>query len=151
MDVFPTFFDWAGLQMPTDIVGRSLLPVLAGDRTETVVESELFLTSGEPDHLRAHKLSLSNTTWRFLIDYDTKSGKIRERLYRIEVDPQEQDDLAHEGIVSGVDLPDALCEAIDKARRLIWDAAEQDVRLTKAGYRNGPLELASRRPAKCAE
>lgn len=149
IDVFPTFFDWAGIEPPASSEGRSLLPLLAGRRSESIVESELFLTSRAPDNLRVHAVALTHLDWRFVLSYDTRAGTLREQLYHVAVDRNERKDLAQDGLVVDVKMPDVFCEAIDTARDRLWREADEDTRRARFGDVRFPASISSRRPAPC--
>ncbi len=106
LDVAPTLLDLAGLPVPPQFSGRSLLAV--GDRRPAVVqppvygdtaarrraERGLFLRSvaGQPlrDADAGGHLALRTESWKYILSGD------REELYDLREDPQELSDLAGE-------------------------------------------------------
>lgn len=149
MDVFPTFFDWAGIDLPVGVHGRSLLPALRGEQEPRVIVSETTVT----DHMAGpgtYQLWMSRRAddWSFLICYDRDEGTVFERAYRGE-DGEELHDLAVDGTLLNVDFAGRFCESVEEARELIWTEVESAQQRAGTVYGAGIEQLRTTRPAPC--
>lgn len=89
-DLMPTLLDAAGVDYdPSALYGRSILPVLAGEATQTRGDVEGF--GGEV----SGNASLYRGNWK-LVRTALPRGDFRWRLYDLAVDPGETTDLADE-------------------------------------------------------
>jgi arylsulfatase A-like enzyme len=110
LDLFPTLCDYASIQLPEKLLGKSIKPLLEGkvaelDREFTVVETtfdgkQAYGTSGRAVIEKRYKYVLYN--W----------GKNREQFFDIEKDPFEMNNLAGIAIHSNI---------IDEYRQKLMD------------------------------
>jgi arylsulfatase A-like enzyme len=96
MDIFPTTLELLGIELPGPIDGRSLLPVLRGDRTRSG-DAETVLLHQSAWKGRYEGRAISNSRYK-LIDtvrsYERLGPSLR--LYDVVRDPNEQSDIAAE-------------------------------------------------------
>jgi arylsulfatase A-like enzyme len=98
IDVLPTLLDYLGMEIPSSLDGRSLLPLLEPEETsgETPVETPVslaYLLLGEQ-----HLESSTGRGYKLIRDLARDRGGQQEELYRLTEDPGEKNDL------SGTDL-----------------------------------------------
>lgn len=84
IDVFPTLFDALGLTPPTEIDGRSLLPILRGEKLDLPIYAE-------SDYRLFVHLRMTKQASRKLV-LDLEDGQ--RSLYDLSADPQEMNDLS---------------------------------------------------------
>jgi arylsulfatase A-like enzyme len=109
-DLFPTVCDLAGIEAPETVDGRSLKPVLTGERQE--VYNEVFA------HFRDSQRMIRTAEWKYVVY--PQAG--REQLFHITEDPDELRDLAVE--VQHMDVLNEL-----RARLMTWRRERGDVTL----------------------
>ncbi len=86
LDLFPTLFDLVGLQTPSTVEGKSLLPVIQGKKQS--VRDSVFLA------YRHFQRAVRDSDWKW-IEYEVQ-GKHTEQLFHVAKDPWEKRNLAAE-------------------------------------------------------
>ena len=93
MDFYPTLADAAGLELSHFIDGRSLLPVLLGGEDDLDERPVFFIRrEGGTRYMGKTILAVRDGEWKLL----QNSPMEPFRLYNLEDDPQEQEDLAEQ-------------------------------------------------------
>lgn len=107
IDLLPTFLDWAGLDVPEGIQGRSLRPwiegagsdqawpVLAQTQTRHAKERQQSLEPGATGWLE-HRIALVQGDSKLIQHLDLNGEPVRSELYNLAADPGERVDLAAE-------------------------------------------------------
>lgn len=85
LDVLPTILQLADLEIPDELPGRSLTPLLTGDG-----EANDRPALSERVHLPPEQIALRDGRWTYM--FTPRTGE--RRLYDAVADPSEQDDLA---------------------------------------------------------
>jgi hypothetical protein len=81
LDLMPTLLDFAGLPVPQDLEGVSLLPLLRGEGDgEGVALPELFVA--ETEFRSARKIAAWSPEWRYIENRDGQRGAPRRELQR---------------------------------------------------------------------
>lgn len=90
-DIFPTFLELAGADMPDDLDAMSLTPILHGQELETP-DRELYFVrrEGNPRHAGLAYHALIQGDWKILRNHPFQPYE----LYNLKNDPLEQHDLA---------------------------------------------------------
>ena len=86
-DFGPTFLEAAGVESPTDFTGKSLLPLLQGERPSDWRDALFFQSNGNETY--GIQRSILTDKWRFVyngFDYD--------ELYDLQADPQQMKNFA---------------------------------------------------------
>ncbi len=99
MDVFPTFMDWAGIPLPANIDGRSLLPVLSG-KSAAPVRDELVWVGQMAENWGMYNIKdqmVAPGGWMvrkgdWVLRYDIAARQFG--LYNLKTDIGEQNDLS---------------------------------------------------------
>ena len=84
LDLFPTLFELVGLPTPSTVEGKSLLPVIQGNK-QSVRDSVFFA-------YRHFQRGVRDSNWKW-IEYDVQ-GKHTEQLFNVTKDPWEMKNLA---------------------------------------------------------
>ena len=104
VDLMPTVLDIMGLDIPSRVEGRSMLPIIKEpnlDCHEYVISSLPFINAGDTDlsvdHIRRQSItdsmsSITTKEWSLL--YDTEPGG--SELYYLESDPQQKKNVIHQ-------------------------------------------------------
>lgn len=118
-DIFPTFLELAGAEMPAEIDAVSLAPMLRGEAMETP-ERELYFVrrEGNPRHLGKAYHALIRGDWKILQNHPFQPFE----LYNIKADPQEQDDLASKQPKILQELGLILAKHIQRGGSVVWQA-----------------------------
>jgi len=115
LDLFPTLLDYAELETPNELLGRSLRPVLEGSacsRHDYVVsQTNLHQAYGEPGPVNGRMLRTAD--YKYVV-FD--SGKIREQLFHLPSDPGET--------ISLINAADH-ASALEEHRQLMRDWAQR--------------------------
>ncbi len=94
IDIFPTVFDALGVDAPPDVDGKSLIPLLQGEKVDLPIHAEsdyrLFV------HLRSTRVDDK----KLILDL----GDGQKNLYDLTADPQETKDLAAEDARAAYEL-----------------------------------------------
>jgi arylsulfatase A-like enzyme len=105
IDILPTFLDWAGLEDPAGIQGRSLRPwiegrdsdparpVLAQTQTRHAKERQQSLPAGATGWLE-HRIAFVEGDRKLIEHLDLNGEPVRRELYDLGADPAERADLA---------------------------------------------------------
>ena len=99
LDLLPTICDYAGVQQPLDLRGRSLRPLIAGEDGVEWRDHLVAETSFGPDAGAAQQGRMVRTSRYKYCMYG--SGKNREQLFDMERDPGEMVNLAVEARYAG--------------------------------------------------
>lgn len=134
LDLPPTLLDAAGLSVPEEMQGRSILPLVSGEKEWP---EDVFIQISESQVGRA----VRTRRWKYSVVAPDKDGMqdpasdryIEEYLYDLKEDPYELTNLA------GFDSHQVVSEMMK--RRLA-------VRMTEAGEREAKIEAAPRRPGR---
>ena len=138
IDVAPTVCDLAGVSVPASFHGRSLLPILRG---EEPAASPILA------HGNFWGPALSSWTagrWKLVLTPEGEGQ--RARLYDLEADPGEQNDLARERPEEVAALREALERALaagggEEGRASVELSPEERQRLEALGYLGAPDDL----------
>lgn len=102
IDIAPTVLELAGLEIPTNLHGKSLLPLM---RNEEVVWREDFLYEAPEPQLGSWPLEAVRTQeWKYIKTYDLENPEqaAYEELYNIREDPEEMNNLVHDQFLNNV-------------------------------------------------
>ncbi len=121
IDVFPTFFDWAGLTELPGRRGRSLLPLIQGRASGGhPVRAEVVVSGGMTGSgVDWHMHSVRTERWKYVGVLDRAARAVREQVFDLLADPDERDDLLARLASDEVPLPEAMCREIEEVRRLL--------------------------------
>ncbi|HLD41766.1 MAG TPA: sulfatase, partial [archaeon] len=91
IDIFPTVFDIVGIEVPKDIDGVSLVPLIENSRSyeREFVKSELF---GLPGHETKQQTAIFHNEWK-LLEVEPEVETIPSGLYNLRTDPKEKKNL----------------------------------------------------------
>jgi len=115
IDLKPTFLDWAGVEPSESVQGRSLAPIVAGERPEDWREAFFYEHHSFEDRIPQSE-GVRTERYKYLRYLD--SEPLYEELYDLEADPGEKNNLAD-------DPPHA--ERLDTMRAK-WEAWREKVR-----------------------
>ena len=144
VDVAPTLLDAAGLSVPDELPGRSLMPRLRGEKTTW--PEEVFVQVSESECARVVRTkrwkysvrSPFEVKWPEVTDQRVHAEKYEEMyLYDLESDPYELVNLA-----GGVHYREVCDELQGRLQKLMADAGEPPCQIEPAE----PCELYWRRP-----
>ncbi len=96
LDILPTVIDLAKLPSPQNLHGKSLLPIIKGNRDAI---RDVFVYEGLGSYGGSgFNLSVIDDTWRYTITYEDQSLKkvIFRELYHQMIDPWEMDNVVHD-------------------------------------------------------
>ncbi|MEW6752992.1 MAG: sulfatase-like hydrolase/transferase [Candidatus Latescibacterota bacterium] len=132
LDLPPTLLEAAGLEVPGEMVGRSLLPLLRGQRQGW--PEEVFVQISEAQVGRA----VRTRRWKYCVDAPDRNGVrdahadsyVEQYLYDLQADPWELTNLV--GLESHRMVADALR---DRLLRRLRQAGEEVPRITPAPTR----------------
>ena len=99
IDIAPTMLDLAGLEVPSNMHGKSLVPILRGEISD--VRNEIFYEAPESNLGSYPLFALRTKEWKYIQTYDNQdpSQLIFEEIYDLENDPYEINNLlGEEGI-----------------------------------------------------
>ena len=102
IDIAPTVLELAGLEIPNNLHGRSLLPLLRQE--ETVWRKDFLYEVPEPQ-LGSWPLEAVRTQeWKYIKTYDIENPELAayEELYNIHKDPEEMNNLIHDEFLNNV-------------------------------------------------
>jgi len=106
IDVLPTLLDYLGMEIPSSLDGRSLLPLLESEGASAEVPVSLaYLLLG-----KRHLDSATGRGYKLIRDLSKDRGGRQEELYRLAEDPGEQHDVGTTERVAGGFLRQALEE-----------------------------------------
>jgi arylsulfatase A-like enzyme len=125
IDVMPTILDFAGIDAPAGLSGRSLLPLIGGEDTSEAPALS-YLKPGPRRTITA----LRTRDAKVIIETDRK-GRARAHLYDLRLDPGEQDP-AREG---------PALEASMAALREHWNALQRQRDARPASGEPTPVEI----------
>ncbi|TDO03440.1 sulfatase [Sunxiuqinia elliptica] len=92
VDIMPTLLEAAGIEVPMETEGRSLMPIIEGKR-ENVRE---FALTQYPRKGNVMGYSLRTTGWRYTEWIDQETGEIKDaELYRLENTVSEKENIAN--------------------------------------------------------
>lgn len=137
LDIAPTLLDAAGLEIPSSMQGRSLLPLIrGGDDLDGRVRTEILIQVSESEVGRA----LRTRRWKYYVHdpdsdplRDAASSKYREgHLYDLWADPYELHDLI--GLETHREVSRVLKERL---LRLLVEAGEPAPEIIEAAPRKG--------------
>jgi arylsulfatase A-like enzyme len=121
VDLAPTMLDLAGVSVPASMQGRSLVPLLKGDKTDWRTS---FLYEAPTPSLGSWPLAaIRSERWKYIQTFDIKDRtKLAfEELYDLKADPTEMHNLA--GDAKHVTLQRQLADELDRHRRAIGQAS----------------------------
>jgi len=120
VDVLPTWLDAAGLPIPEGRAGRSLLPLLVGER-EDFAQREIYLRNTHSD---VPEFALRQGRYKWI--YKMREG--RYECYDLAADPLEQRDLvAHDAVPAAVaDLYEKIALWIATGTERVQPVGEMD-------------------------
>lgn len=91
IDVMPTVLEFVGAEIPAEVQGMSLLPLLyRGEYPEErpIFSEEILLQLG-PYNLRSIRIG----RWKLIVDHDLRRGEVHKELYDLAADPGETENL----------------------------------------------------------
>lgn len=151
IDVMPTFFDWARLQQIPGAHGRSLVPLLSGNRTQghpVLIEERVVPHNTEPGTRRSLS-AVRDEQWKYIVEYDAREGTVTEWVYDLEADPAEKQDLVKADPGAPVPWGEDFCAAVDEVRRTLWGQIEDRRALKGSLYGSGDRVPPGKRPEGC--
>ena len=94
VDIAPTVLELAGMQVPENMQGASLMPILMGEAEE--VREEIFYEAPESNLGSYPLFALRTKEWKYIQTYDNRdtSRLIFEEIYHLTEDPHELKNLA---------------------------------------------------------
>ena len=107
IDVFPTLVDALGLEMPHQVHGRSLMPLVRGERLPEEPAHVEAVGTHIPDP-RDWRIGLRTSKWKY--SFAPENPAIAEELYDLQADPQERRNLARSRRTVAEDLKRTLLE-----------------------------------------
>jgi arylsulfatase A-like enzyme len=135
VDVLPTFFDFAHLQPPTGIAGRSAMPIVNGESEGWPVIAEETLSSANTGRdEEGLRVSVRTPQFKYVLTLHRSAGTLTEELYDLVADPSEQHDLGDFTKAPTPGLSENFCHAVDAARARIAAVAEADRRRVGTVY-----------------
>lgn len=101
IDIAPTLLEWAGLDVPTNMHGRSLKPLLEGNATGW--RSAVYYEAPEPQLGSQPLAAVRDARWKYIQTYASEQpdSVIFEELYDVQTDPYELTNLAQEAEQAG--------------------------------------------------
>ena len=94
LDITPTILDWAGIQVPENVQGLSLVPLIEG-KTEFLREDCFYEHPFEYDGKIPQSEGVRSNQWKYI--RWTSQDPVFEELYDLELDPDEMNNLAGKG------------------------------------------------------
>ncbi len=151
IDVMPTFFDWARLEQLPGSHGRSLLPLLTGDRTKghPVISEERVVPHNTEPGTKRLLASVRDSEWKYIVEYDAKEGTVSELVFDLEGDPGETQDLVKADPDGTVPWSDEFCAAVEQVRDTLWDQIEDRRALKGSLYGGGDRVPPYSQPEGC--
>jgi arylsulfatase A-like enzyme len=153
VDVLPTFLEAARLEPLAGVDGRSLVPIVRDGGGGHPVQSEEWIsperTAGDAD---AYAVSARSERWKYIVTFDMVNGTVREEAYDLVADPGERKDLGgNTGRVGVAPFDERFCDAVERARDLVWAVVEGRRWLQSKGYSASAGAITEERPARaCA-
>jgi arylsulfatase A-like enzyme len=135
-DLFPTFCELAGIEIPDTVEGQSLLPIIRGE--EEKVRQWAF------GAYKACQRMIRDDRWK-LIKYHAAGQKNRQ-LFDLENDPEEIHNLAEDPAVA--DHLQRLEAALEKARQQFGDPVDFEGEGGPASQKRKPKKATSGKRAK---
>jgi len=83
IDIAPTFLDYAGIAAPAPMIGRSLRPIIDGERVEA---RPVFSEMMGHDDSSSYRLAIRDGEWKYIYDFEHPRDS---KLFRISDDPGE--------------------------------------------------------------
>lgn len=143
IDVFPTFFAWAGFRDIPGRHGRSLLPLIQGESNEGhPVRAELWLRAGmAAPGVDRHFLSVRSEHWKYIASLDRHKREITEELFDLRADPEEADNLLVRADLATFPLSEEFCAQLVIVREQLRSEHEALMELTALADGVNPATL----------
>ncbi|QDV35835.1 sulfatase-like hydrolase/transferase [Tautonia plasticadhaerens] len=118
MDLLPTICELAGVEVPGEVDGTSLVPTLLGRDREGDDERPLFWVrrEGGPRYLGRESYAARHGPWKLVQDQPFEPF----RLYNLDDDPMERRDVSAEHRPIAAALSRALMRHVQEAARVPW-------------------------------
>jgi arylsulfatase A-like enzyme len=92
IDVMPTLLDSAGVPLPAEIDGRSLVPLMAGSERD---ERLLYAEVSDPDLAQLRRIAVRKGGWKLIVNLPPlPPDEAPSELYHVADDPLELRDLS---------------------------------------------------------
>lgn len=102
IDIAPTVLELTGLEIPPNLHGKSLLPLLRQE--ETVWRNDFLYEAPEPQLGSWPIEAVRTREWKYIKTYDIENPALAafEELYNIREDPEETNNLVHDEFLNNV-------------------------------------------------
>jgi arylsulfatase A-like enzyme len=124
IDIFPTLVEALGLEMPSAIEGRSVVPLL-GDELLPELPAHVSAAGGHLQGPENWRVGIRTAAWKYV--FTPQKPEIPEELYHLEVDPQEWRNLATTRRSVAQKLRQQLIEMISGTFYLTGAAADEQM------------------------
>ena len=96
-------------------------------------------------------LSVRDRQWKYVITFEVLKGVVREEVYQLSIDPEEQDELLQGRSILEADLAfgEAFCRTVDEVRAYVNAAIERHDYLENTPYGTGLARTEALRKGRC--
>jgi len=143
IDLPPTLLDAAGLDVPTPMQGRSIMPLLSGSAAEW--PEEVFVQISEAQTGRA----VRTARWKYGVDAPGEKGPgssvyTEQYLYDLQADPYELNNLI--GLKSHIGVAEVMSDRLVKRMR---EVGEKTPQIERAAVRGSGQRIVGDAEARC--
>jgi arylsulfatase A-like enzyme len=124
IDIFPTLVEALGLEMPSPVHGRSLMPLLS-DRSLPEIPAHVAAAGGHLQGPANWRVGIRTAAWKYV--FTPQNPEIPEELYHLQADPQEWRNLAKSHRPMAQELREQLLELLSGTFYLTGAAADAEM------------------------